>query len=295
VVICSTFTFVATANAVTYVGAELVFVDSEAESWNMSPVLLADAFARVIAAGRRVGAVIMVDLYGQCADADPIRAICAGHSVPLIEDAAEALGATYRGRPAGTLGDLGVLSFNGNKIITTSGGGMLVAPEVATTDRVRYLATQAREPVSHYEHLEVGFNYRMSNLLAAVGAAQLSRLDEIMQRRRAINERYRALLGNRVEFMPQPEWSEPNTWLTCVLLADQAGRDRLIEALAGCSIEARPLWKPMHLQPVYKDALAVTDGTSDGLFERGVCLPSSGALTDDEVDQVLEVVTGCVA
>ncbi len=290
-VICSTFTFVATANAVRYCNAEPMFVDSDRDSWNMSPLLLAKAISIAIESGRRIGAVIMVDLYGQCADADPIARICAAHGIPLVEDAAEALGATYRGRPAGTLGDIGVFSFNGNKIITTSGGGMLVTPEIAVADHVRYLATQAREPAVHYEHTEVGFNYRLSNLLAAVGVAQLSRLDHIIQRRRAIRDRYRSACGDLLDFMPEPSWSISNAWLTCVVFPTNSDRDRVLKALDAVDIESRPLWKPMHLQPVFADCLVVADGTSQDLFSRGLCLPSSSALSDTEVDEVIDVMT----
>jgi dTDP-4-amino-4,6-dideoxygalactose transaminase len=290
VVICSTFTFVATANAVHYCDAEPMFVDSEPESWNMSPPLLAKAIEITIQSGRRIGAVVMVDLYGQCADADPIAGICAAHGIPLIEDAAEALGATYRGRPAGTLGDIGVFSFNGNKIITTSGGGMLVTADVAMADRVRYLSTQARQPAVHYEHTEVGFNYRLSNLLAAVGVAQLSRLDQMIERRRQIRAAYHSAFSTDLEFMPEPSWSSSNAWLTCVLFATSTDRDRVLKALDAVEIESRPLWKPMHLQPVYADCLALTDGTSEDLFARGLCLPSSSALSDSDVESVISVI-----
>jgi dTDP-4-amino-4,6-dideoxygalactose transaminase len=290
VVICSTFTFVATANAVRYCNAEPVFVDSDRESWNMSPLLLAQAISNTIESGRRIGAVVMVDLYGQCADADPIARICAAHGIPLVEDAAEALGATYRGRPAGTLGDVGVFSFNGNKIITTSGGGMLVTPDLTVADHVRHLATQAREPAVHYEHTEMGFNYRLSNLLAAIGVAQLSRLDQIIQRRRQITDHYRCALGDLLEFMPEPSWSVSNAWLTCVVFPTNSDRDRVLKALDAVEIESRPLWKPMHLQPVFADCLSVVDGTSEDLFSRGLCVPSSSALSDEEVAEVISVI-----
>jgi dTDP-4-amino-4,6-dideoxygalactose transaminase len=290
VVICSTFTFVASANAIGYCGASPMFVDSERQSWNMSPELLRDAISHCQRHGLRVGAVLTVDLYGQCADMDPITDICRAADIPVVEDAAEALGATYRGRPAGTLGDLGVFSFNGNKIITTSGGGMLVSPDLVRTERVRYLATQARQPTAHYEHTEAGFNYRLSNLLAALGVAQLSRLDHMIARRRVIRERYRSSFADHLEFMPEPEWSTSNAWLSCVLAKSTAERDAIIATLAANDIESRPLWKPMHLQPLYAQSLAVVDGTSEDLFSRGLCLPSSSALRDDEVDFVLSVI-----
>ncbi len=287
----SDLTFAATANAVRYCGATPVFVDSERISWNMSPELLTEYLASRRRRGRLPAAVVAVDLYGQCADYDEIAPQCRELDIPLIEDAAEAISATYKGRPAGTLGDHGVFSFNGNKIMTTSGGGAFVSSDVAAADQVRYLATQARQPVAHYEHEHVGFNYRMSNLLAALGRAQLERVPEMSRRRLEINSRYRAeLVGAGVEFMPTPEWTTWNGWLTCVLFDDGTTRDRVMAALADRDIESRPLWKPMHLQPVYRDCEAYVDGTSDDLFGRGLCLPSGSALTDDEVSRVSEIV-----
>jgi dTDP-4-amino-4,6-dideoxygalactose transaminase len=290
VVLTSTFTFVATANAIRYCGAEPVFVDSDLSSWNMSPELLGTAIDRVVKSGRHPAAVVMVDLYGQCADADAITDVCRPRDIPIIEDAAEALGATYRGRPAGTLGDIGVFSFNGNKIMTTSGGGMLVTPSAETAQHIRFLSTQAREPALHYEHEQVGFNYRMSNLLAAMGRAQLERLPAFISRRRGINLRYREALSDidGLSFMPHPEWSQWNGWLTCVVFANQVQRDAVMNYLAADDIESRPLWKPMHLQPVNADATAYVDGTSEDLFKRGLCLPSSSALSDSDVDRVID-------
>jgi dTDP-4-amino-4,6-dideoxygalactose transaminase len=290
-VLVSSFTFAATANAVTYVGANPCFVDSETVTWNMSAQLLADELRERAAAGRLPAAVVVVDLYGQCADYDEIVPLCVEYGVPLIEDAAEALGATYKGRPAGTLGACGVFSFNGNKIMTTSGGGAFVSPDVAVADRVRYLATQAREPAVHYEHTEVGFNYRLSNLLAAMGRAQLARLPEMSARRRAINERYREAMDDvdGVSFMPVAPWGGWNGWLTCVTFDDPATRDAVQHALAAADIESRPLWKPMHLQPVWAAAPARVDGTSEHLFTHGLCLPSGSALTDAQVDRVADL------
>lgn len=290
VVLTSTFTFVATANAIRYCGAEPVFIDSDTTSWNLSPELLARAITDVGRQGRRLAAVVMVDLYGQCADADAIADICRPLGIPIVEDAAEALGATYRGRPAGTLGDIGVFSFNGNKIITTSGGGMLVTPSVEIAQHIRHLSTQAREPAVHYEHQEVGFNYRMSNLLAALGRAQLHRLPEFISRRREINERYQAALLDlsALSFMPHPDWSEWNGWLTCVIFDRREERDVVMAALAADDIESRPLWKPMHLQPVNARSQSFLDGTSEDLFNRGLCLPSSSALADGDIDRVID-------
>ncbi|MFM8483430.1 MAG: DegT/DnrJ/EryC1/StrS family aminotransferase [Actinomycetota bacterium] len=295
-VLVSSFTFVATANAVTYCGARPVFVDSDRTSWNMSPDLVAGALDDLARQGSAPKAVVMVDLYGQCADADAIAEICWSRGIPLVEDAAEALGARYKGRPAGTLGNVGVFSFNGNKIITTSGGGMVVAPSAQVTDRLRFLATQAREPEVHYEHRENGYNYRLSNLLAAVGRAQLARLPSMMSRRRAINAAYREAFRahDAITFMPHPSWSEWNGWLSCVLFDDGAQRDRVMQTLAEDDIESRPLWKPLHLQPVFASAQSYVDGTSEDLFRRGLCLPSSSALTDGDVARVIDRVTAAL-
>jgi dTDP-4-amino-4,6-dideoxygalactose transaminase len=301
-VLVSTFTFAATANAVTYLGATPRFIDSDASTWNMSPGLLADELASRRAAGRLPAAVVVVDLYGQCADYDAIVPLCAEYGVPVIEDAAEALGAFYKGRPAGTLAQCAAFSFNGNKIMTTSGGGAFVSPDPAVADRVRYLATQAREPAVHYEHTEIGFNYRLSNLLAAMGRAQLERLPAMSARRRAINRHYRDALGDiaGLSFMPiasfglsasgADETDGWNGWLTCVTFGDPATRDAVQSALQAVDIESRPLWKPMHLQPVFADAPARVDGTSEHLFSHGLCLPSGSALTDAQVERVAGVV-----
>lgn len=297
VVLVSTFTFVATVNAIAYCGAEPVLIDASKATWNMSPELLRVAVERCLKSGKKPKAVVMVDLYGQCADADAIRAICLEYEITLIEDAAEALGSLYKGRPAGTLGDIGVFSFNGNKIITTSGGGMVVTPVLETAHRLRYFATQARQPVVHYEHTDIGYNYRMSNLLAAIGRVQLRRLPQMIERRRTINEQYRHGLSSlgEIEFMPIPEWSKWNGWLTCVLFESGQIRDRVMTILAGQGIESRPLWKPMHLQPVYRNADALVDGTSEELFDRGLCLPSSSALSDEDVTEVITHVRSALA
>jgi dTDP-4-amino-4,6-dideoxygalactose transaminase len=289
-VVVSTFTFAATANAVTYLGATPRVVDSDAATWNMNPALLADELESRRAAGRLPAAVVVVDLYGQCADYDAIAPLCEEYGVPRIEDAAEALGASYKGRSAGTLGQCGVFSFNGNKIMTTSGGGAFVSPDPAVADRVRYLATQAREPTVHYEHTEVGFNYRLSNLLAALGRAQLERLPAMSARRLAINEFYRRTLEGAPGLSFMPVVGGWNGWLTCVTFADPARRDAAQSALDTADIESRPLWKPMHLQPVFAGAPARVDGTSEHLFTHGLCLPSGSALTDARVERVASVV-----
>ena len=298
-VIVPTFTFAATANAVRYCDAEPVFVDSARSTWNVDPELLAAAVTDSLAAGQRVGAVVTVDLYGQCADHQPIREICDRHGIPLIEDAAEAVGATWEGRPAGSFGDMGVFSFNGNKIMTTGGGGMLVSETEELVARARHLSTQAREPVLHYEHTELGFNYRMSNLLAAVGRGQVRRLDHMMERRAGIRRRYEAELGGLpgVEFNPIDPRGVPNHWLTVAVLGDAATASPadLIQALAAVDAEARPAWKPMHLQPLYSAARTYGGEVAADAFERGVCLPSGSSMTDADVDRVITAARGVLS
>jgi dTDP-4-amino-4,6-dideoxygalactose transaminase len=291
----STLTFAATANAIAYTGAAPVFLDSERASWNLDPGLLAEQLERAARAGALPRAVIGVDLYGQCADWEPILAACRRHGVPVIEDAAEALGATYRDRPAGSLGDLSILSFNGNKIITTSGGGMLLATHKAWIDRARHLATQAREPVRHYEHKDIGYNYRLSNLLAAVGRAQLADLDRRVEARRAIQARYRAAFAELPgwSFMPEARSGRATFWLTCATIdgrAFGATRDQVIDRLAELDIEARPVWKPLHLQPAFADAQSFGGQVAEALFRDGLCLPSGSSLTLAQQDRVIEAV-----
>lgn len=291
-VIVPTLTFVAPANAVKYVGADLRFVDVERDTWNLDPDLLEAA----ITAGRPPAAVIAVDIYGQAAQLDRIAEICQRHGVVLIEDAAEALGASWKGRSAGTWGQLGAYSFNGNKILTTSGGGMLVG-SAEQMERARYLASQARGPYLHYEHTDVGFNYRLSNLLAALGRAQLSDLSDRVDRLHRINRIYREQLGDLdgVDFMPWDDRGRPNGWLT-VLTLDEASSSPsdLCKALDAHDIEARPAWKPMHLQPVFADAPCVGGDVAEDLFARGVCLPSGSAMTDSELDRVITAVRGAL-
>jgi dTDP-4-amino-4,6-dideoxygalactose transaminase len=294
-VVTSSLTFAATANAITYVGAKPVFVDSERTSWNMDPDLLAAELDERAKRGRLPKAVIVVDLYGQCADYDRIAAACARHDVPLIEDAAEALGATHKGRAAGAMGRIGVFSFNGNKIITTGGGGMLVAHDKTFTDRARFLATQARDPAPHYEHSHIGYNYRLSNLLAAVGRGQLRVLPTRIEQRRATNAYYRQALGELpgLTFQPEAPWGRSTCWLSVVQIdAAQFGatREDVRLALLARDIEARPVWKPMHMQPVFKDCEMVGGRVCEDLFEHGLCLPSGSALTDVERDEVASIV-----
>lgn len=293
-VLVSTFTFAASANAIAYCGARPVFVDSEASTWNISPQLLSDALDDAHRRNRLPKAVVVVDLYGQCADYDEILPLCRELGIPVVEDAAEAVSSSYKGRCAGTLGDVGVFSFNGNKIMTTSGGGMFVSPDRDRAERVRYLSTQARQPVVHYEHTDIGFNYRLSNILAALGRAQLRRLPEMSRRRRDINRQYSSALGSlpAVDMMPLPSPDGWNGWMSCIVLSDTELRDRVRLALEAAGIESRPLWKPMHLQPVFETNPAWVDGTSAGLFARGLCLPSGSSLEDDDVATIIEIVQG---
>jgi dTDP-4-amino-4,6-dideoxygalactose transaminase len=288
-VLVSTFTFAATVNAIVYTGATPVLIDSEASSWNLSPDLLAEELeAR---RGRPPKAAVVVDLYGQCADQARIVPLLAEREVLHVVDAAESLGATCAGRPAASYGDLAVLSFNGNKIITTTGGGMFVTDDASLAARVRYLATQARDPAPHYEHSEVGYNYRLSNLLAAFGSAQLADLERRVDRRREIFDRYVAGLGDvpGLGFMPEAPYGRSNRWLTCITLDDATGvtPDALRVHLQEAAIEARPTWKPMHQQPVFADCPHRLDGTSDALFRTGLCLPSGSSLTHADQDRVI--------
>jgi dTDP-4-amino-4,6-dideoxygalactose transaminase len=297
-VACSDLTFAASANAIAYTGATPFFVDADEATWTIDPELLDRAIAERRDAGADVRAVLAVDLYGQCCDYDALREICARHEVVLVQDAAESLGATYRGAPAGGQGEVAAFSFNGNKIITTSGGGMLVSANRDLVEHARKLSTQAREPVPHYEHLEIGFNYRMSNLLAALGRAQLESLPERIATRRRIRDRYRELLDGTpgISFMPEAAYGKGNAWLTCILVDPEtygADREQVRLALETEDIEARPLWKPMHLQPIYATQPTFGGDVSARLFEHGLCLPSGSALTDTDQDRVAATVLAC--
>ncbi len=294
-VLVSTFTFCASVNPVLYENARPTFIDSERASWNMDPNLLEDVLERRAEAGKRPKAVVLVHLYGQCADLDPIAELCEEYGVALIEDAAEALGATYKGGAAGSFGRAGVFSFNGNKIITTSGGGMLVTPEAEMARHAKKLATQAREDVPHYEHTEIGYNYRLSNVLAGIGRGQLQKLEERVTARRRNFDFYQKRLGALpgVAFMPEAPWGRANRWLTCLTIdpdAFGADREAVRQALEAENIEARPLWKPMHLQPVYAGYEAVGGAVAEGLFERGLCLPSGSALAEADLSRVARIV-----
>jgi dTDP-4-amino-4,6-dideoxygalactose transaminase len=294
-VLVPSFTFVATASAVTYLRANPVFVDSSPSTWTIDPSLVAEELADRARKGRLPAAVVTVDLYGQCADYDDLSTLCDEYGIPLIEDAAEALGATYRDQPAGSFGQAAVFSFNGNKIITTSGGGMLVAKSAELVGRARHLANQARDPFPHYEHSMIGYNYRLSNLLAALGRAQLKGLDRRIQRRRQINHLYRSALGDLpgISFMPIADYGEPNWWLTCIMIdPEQFGADceQVRLALESVDIESRPVWKPLHLQPVFKDIRTIGGGVCATIFERGLCLPTGSGLSAGELTRVVEAI-----
>jgi pyridoxal phosphate-dependent aminotransferase EpsN len=294
-VICSSLTFSASVNPVLYERATPVFVDSDDRSWNMDPDLLGEAVADRIAHGKKPKAVILVHLYGQSADVDPISEVCQRHSIPLIEDAAEALGASYKDRAPGTFGMGGIFSFNGNKIITTSGGGMLVSNNAALIDKARFWATQSRDPAPHYEHSEVGFNYRMSNVLAAIGRGQLRVLDDRVRARRRNFEFYKKALDSLpgIAFMPEADYGCCTRWLTCLTIdSSQAGMDReaVRLALAEENIEARPVWKPMHCQPIFAGTRCYGGTVSERLFKDGLCLPSGSNLTSSDMERVVDVI-----
>jgi dTDP-4-amino-4,6-dideoxygalactose transaminase len=297
-VFCSTLTFSASANAITYVGAKPVFIDSNRTTWNMDPELLGEELDANAKKGKLFKAVIVVDLYGQCADYDPIIEACKKYEVPIIEDAAEALGATYNGTFAGKFGKMGIFSFNGNKIITTSGGGMLVSDNEEFIKRAKFLSTQARDPAPHYQHSHIGYNYRLSNLLAAVGRGQLERLDEKIAKKRAINQFYRKALAELpgIEFMPEAPYGRSNCWLTVILITPEefgVDREEVRLALDEENIEARPIWKPMHLQPVFKDCRVRGGSVSEDLFRRGLCLPSGTKMTEEDLGRVVKVIKNC--
>ena len=294
-VLASSFTFIGSVAPLRYIGAEPWFVDSDADTWNMDPDLLADAIGAAIAAGRRPAAAIVVDIVGQSADYEPIRKLCADAEIPIIEDAAEALGATYQGRPVGGFGRVGILSFNGNKILTTSTGGAYLTDDDRLADRAFFLATQARDPAPHYEHSEAGYNYRMSSLLAAFGRAQLEALDERVDTRRSIFDRYVHGLGDLagIRFMPEAPYGRSNRWLTAALIDPEAfgaTNTELMAALAEANIESRPVWKPMHMQPAFRGSPVTGGAVSEELFAKGLCLPSGSALLEEQQDRVIEIV-----
>lgn len=294
-VVLPTMTFAATANAVAYTGAEPVFVDSFYADGNVNTKLLVDAVRTLQNNGKHVAAAVTVDLFGRCADYDGIESDLVELDVPILADAAESLGSSLNGRPAGSFGIAAAFSFNGNKIATTSGGGMLVSDDKDFIDRARYLSTQARQPVLWYEHTEVGFNYRMSNILAALGRVQLGKLDSFVARRRSIRNKYVSGLGDipGLRFLDSGEnvdGHSENCWLTAIDLGCDVGLtvDEIVRQLDSRNIEARHLWKPMHLQPLWKDSLAFIDGSSESLFNRGIALPSGAGLEDWEIELVID-------
>jgi pyridoxal phosphate-dependent aminotransferase EpsN len=297
-VFCSSLTFIASANPILYQWAEPVFIDSEPDTWNMSPLALERAMEEAKREGKLPKAVIVVNLYGQSAKMDEILAICNHYQVPVVEDAAESLGSTYKGKKSGTFGKFGIYSFNGNKIITTSGGGMLISDDVEALQKARFLATQARDPAPHYQHSQVGYNYRMSNIVAGIGRAQLEVLDERVKARRAIFDRYVQALGDieGVHFMPELEGTMSNRWLTTLIIDQQAlgvTTIDIINALAEENIEARPVWKPLHLQPVFEGKKYYSHNenwsVSEELFANGICLPSGSNMTEEEQNRVIDV------
>jgi len=287
-VLASSFTFIGSVSAILYQNAQPIFVDSD-ESWNISPQLLKEA---IRTAPKKPKALIITHLYGQLCKLDEISAICKEEGIYLIEDAAESLGASYHGIQSGTFGDMGVYSFNGNKILTTSGGGMLVSENEEWIAKAKFLSTQAKEDTLHYEHKEFGYNYRMSNVLAAIGVAQMEVLDERVNRRREIFTLYQKhLCGiDEIQFMPEIQDSRGNRWLSTLTL-DKTTPLKVIDALEQENIESRPLWKPMHMQALFADALVIEDGTSQKLFERGLCLPSGSSMSDEDVYRVCDTLT----
>ncbi len=292
-VLCSTLTFVASANPIVYQGASPVFVDSDLASWNMDPALLAEELDRAARRGRLPRAVVLVHLYGQSADLDPICAACDRHGVPVVEDAAEALGASYRGASPGSRGRFGAFSFNGNKIITTSGGGMLVSPDAEEIEAVRHLASQARDPAPYYEHSTTGFNYRLSNVLAAIGRGQLRVLGQRVAARRRNFAFYAEALASEpgLSFMPEASYGQASRWLTVIQVDPRvfgASAEDVRLNLERAHIESRPVWKPMHLQPVFAHARRVGGAVAERLFRHGLCLPSGSAMSDEERSRVVE-------
>ncbi len=291
-VICQSFTFSASANPIAYLGATPIFVDSERYTWNISPELLEKAITDRIALGKKPKAIVAVHLYGMPYDVSKIKKIADTYDIPVVEDSAEALGSNVNGINCASFGDIGILSFNGNKIITTSGGGALVSKNKNFRDKAIFLATQARDDAPHYQHSHIGFNYRMSNVLAGIGRGQMEVLDDRVAARRANFDFYQTTLAHLegVEFLNEPEGFFSNRWLSCILTASYEARERIRYALLEENIESRPLWKPMHLQPIFKNATHYSDGTSEDLFQRGLCLPSGSNLTKEDLTRVVAII-----
>ncbi|SFC34775.1 dTDP-4-amino-4,6-dideoxygalactose transaminase [Algibacter lectus] len=291
-VLCQSFTFSASANPIMYLGATPVFIDSEKDTWNMSPELLEIAIKDRIEKNKKPKAIVAVHLYGMPYKANEINVIAKKYDIAVVEDSAEALGSTYHDKACGTLSDFGILSFNGNKIITTSGGGALITKTKALKDKAVFLSTQARDDAPHYQHSHVGYNYRMSNVLAGIGRGQMEVLDDRVAARRANYEFYKKHLSgfNTIEFVDEPAGSYSNRWITCIKTDSFETREKIRLTLLEDDIESRPLWKPMHTQPVFKDCLHFSDGTSEDLFEKGLCLPSGSNLTNDDLNRILEII-----
>lgn len=290
IVFCPTLTFSATANPIIYQNAVPVFIDSNFETWNMCPIALEKAFEKYPG----VKAVIVVHLYGLSAEMDQIMSICNMHNVVVIEDAAESLGTYYKGKHSGTFGDYGVFSFNGNKIITTSGGGMLISDNEERIAKTRFWATQSRDQARHYQHSELGYNYRMSNVVAGIGRGQLKVLNKRVEKKKYIFDFYKRELGNLigVEFMPVNEWNEPNFWLSVMILLGDIKPIEVMEALEKENIESRPVWKPMHMQPFFEKYDYVGTDVSEKLYEYGICLPSDTKMTDEDLERVVKIIKG---
>ncbi len=292
-VLCSSFTFVASCNPIVYLGAEPVFIDSERETWNMSPELLEEAIIDLEKKGNKPKAIVLVHLYGMPAKMEELMAVANKYNVPVVEDAAEALGSTYKGKALGTFGEFGVFSFNGNKIITGSAGGVLISPSGDKIARTRFLSTQARDAEPHFQHSEIGYNYRMSNICAAIIRGQIEVLDERVARRREIHFLYKKAIGtiNGVTFLEEPnEDYFSNHWLSCLLIDENitgVSKEEVRLFLEKNNVEARPLWKPMHLQPVFEGCKVYENGTAEELFNTGLCLPSGSNMTNEDVDRVI--------
>ncbi len=291
-VLCQSFTFSASANPITYLGAKPVFIDSESETWNMSPKLLEEAIIQRISSGNKPKAIVTVHLYGMPYKVEEIHAIANDYGIPVLEDSAEALGSTYGSRPCGTFGDIAILSFNGNKIITTSGGGALVSKTKEYRDKAIFLATQARDKAVHYQHSEIGHNYRMSNVLAGIGRGQMQVLDDRVVARRNNYRFYTEQLRefDEITFLDEPYGMFSNRWLSCILTPSYEVREKIRVALEHENIESRPLWKPMHLQPVYENEVSFSDGTSEDLFNRGLCLPSGSNLLEQDLERIIKTI-----
>ncbi|MHB8130249.1 MAG: DegT/DnrJ/EryC1/StrS family aminotransferase [Mobilitalea sp.] len=294
IVFCPSLTFSATANPIIYQNAIPVFIDSDNETWNMSQKALEEAFEKYKQMGKKPKAVLVVHLYGLAADMNKVLELCRQNEVALIEDAAESLGTLYRNRYTGTIGDYGVFSFNGNKIITTSGGGMLVSDNEERMNKVRFWSTQSRDPASHYQHSELGYNYRMSNIAAGIGRGQLTVLDRRIEQKKHIFEFYKRAFRDftEVTMMPINEWNEPNYWLSCIRLGGKIKPLDMMQALEKENIEARPIWKPMHMQPYFAECDFIGSGISEEIFKNGLCLPSDTKMTDEDLSRIVKIIKG---